>query len=125
MNLSKEPSDPKLLEAMEKIKAVLNEYDIAGITLLQSQTHGEWLNHISPSWSAARLINDEKGVGIHFKALVKDYPSKEAHKQAMEETVGMLCCFRDGADRISRNMEQVLEMLSKKFSIEHISKFNR
>jgi len=31
---------------MEKIKAVLTEHDIAGMVLLESRTHGEWLQHI-------------------------------------------------------------------------------
>lgn len=125
LKLPKEPSDPKLLEAMEKIKAILNEYDIAAWVLLQSQTHGEWLNHISPSWSVAKMGKNELGEFIHIKALAKDYPSKEAHKKAVEDTIGMLIGFMDGSDRLSRNMEAVLETLSKQFGIEHISRFNR
>ncbi len=125
IKLPKEPSDPNLLAAMEKIKVILAEHDIAGIVLLESQTHGEWLNHISPSWSAAMMFKDEKGEGIRVRCLAKDYPTKEAHAEALRVTTGMLCGFRDGADRVSRNMEQVLEPLAKQIGIEHVSRFNR
>lgn len=125
VKLPDQPSDPKLLEAMEKIKAILNEYDIAAAVLLESKTHGEWLNHIATSWSVARMGRDERGEFMHVKALAKDYPSKEAHKKALEDTIGMLLGFKHGADRLSRNMDAVLEPLAKQFHIEHISKFNK
>jgi hypothetical protein len=125
LKLPKEPSDPKLLAAMEEIKAILIKHDIAAIVLLESETHGEWLNHITPSWSAARMINDEKGEGIRVTCLAKDYPSKEAHAEALRLTSGMLMGFLDGARRIERNMEAVTMMLAEKIGIEHVSKFNR
>lgn len=122
IHLPKEPSDPNLLAAMEKIKTVLREHDIAAIVLLESPTHGEWLNHITPSWSAAKWISDERGQGIHVHALAKDYPSQEAHKKALADTTGMLCGLRDGAAQVQRNMDQVLVELSKHISIEHVSR---
>lgn len=125
IKLPKEPSDPKLLLAMEQIKAILSNHDIGAVVILQSETHGEWLNHISPSWSAAKLFANDQGEGIHVKALAKDYPSAEAHKRALELTTGMLFGFRDGAERIARNMEAVLAELSKVLHIDHASRFNR
>jgi hypothetical protein len=125
IKLPAEPSDPNLLLAMEKIKAVLKEHDIAGMVILLSKTHGEWLQEITPTWSVATMIDDARGKGIRFKALAKDFPSKEAHQEAARLTVGMLCGFRDGADRISRDMEVMLTMLAEHFEIEHISRFNR
>lgn len=108
---------------MEKIKEILRLHDIAGIVVLQSETHAEWLNHLSPSWSAARMFKDERGEGIHVKALAKDYPSPEAHQHALEVTSGMLCGFREGALKISSNMETVLAMLTEKLGgIDHISR---
>jgi len=125
IKLPAEPSDPNLLAAMEKIKAVLKEYDIAGAVVLQSKTHGEWLQDITPTWSVAKQFKDERGEGIHIKALVADYPSREAQQEAVRLTVSMICGFRDGADRISRDMNMVLGMLGNKFDIEHVSRFNR
>lgn len=123
LRLPKEPSDPKLLLAAEEIKAILKKHDIAGICLIQSETHGEWINHITPSWSAAKLINDEKGSGIHVRCKRADYPSEEAHRKALADTCGMLCGFRDGAERTRKDMECVLEQLSKIIGIEHVTKF--
>jgi hypothetical protein len=125
LKLPKEPSDPKLLAAMEEIKAILVKHDIAAIVLLESQTHGEWLNHITPSWSAATMFRDEKGEGIRVRCLAKDYPSKEAHAEALRLTSGMLMGFLDGAARIQRDMEAILGPLAAKIGIEHVTKFNR
>lgn len=121
VKLPAEPSDPKLKQAMEEIKSVLKNYDIAGTAILQSQTHGEWLNEISPSWSCAKL----EGEALQVKALAKDYPSIAARNEAIEVTVGMLCAFRDGSNKLRENMEAVLAMLSQKFEIEHVSRFDR
>ncbi|SRR6266496_2419760 len=123
LKLPTTPSDPNLLLAAAEITAILKKYDIAGICLIESQTHGEWINHITPSWSAAKPINDEKGRGIHVRCKRADYPSEEAHKKVLKDTCGMLCGFRDGAERTRRDMEMVLAELSKIIGIEHVSKF--
>lgn len=121
MNLPKEPSDPLLKEAMEEIKAVLAKHDIGGIVLLQSRTHGEWLNEITPSWSCAK----QNGKELRIKALRKDYPSPELHQETVRLTVSMIMGFKDGAERIRSNMEQVAEALSRQMEIEHISRFDK
>jgi hypothetical protein len=126
LKLPIEPSDQVLKLAAAEISAILRKHDIAGIVLLESRTHGEWINHITPSWSAARWIEDEgKGEGIHVRCKREDYPSKEAHVEALALTSGMLCAFRDGAQRIVRNMETILKPLADIIGIEHVSKFDR
>lgn len=126
VKLPQEPSDPKLKAAMEEIKAVLFKYDIAAVAILQSKTHGEWLNEITPSWSCAKMERDEKGrEGIRFKATLQEYGSKEARNEAIRLTTGMLCGFRDGAIRVQENMEAVAGMVSQKVEIEHVSRFDR
>lgn len=125
MQLPKELSDPKLKAAMEEIKAVLTKHDIGGICLLQSKTHGEWLNHITPNWSCARIETDGTNDILRVKAKVADYPSKEAQQETVRLTVSMLCGFRDGADRVSSNMAAILGMISEHTEIQHISKFDR
>lgn len=90
VKLPAESSDPKLKAAMEEIKAVLTKYDIAAVAILQSKTHGEWLNEITPSWSCAKMERDEKGrQGIRFKATLQEYGSKEARNEAIRLTAGM------------------------------------
>jgi hypothetical protein len=121
VKLPQEPSDPKLKEAMAEIVAVLKKHDIAGIALLQSKTHGEWLNGIDPTWSCAKM----DGQSLRIKAPAKDYPSTEDRNEAIRLTAGMIYAFRDGAHRIADNMESVLAMLSKYTTIEHVSRFDR
>src|SRR5439155_20478547 len=105
LNLPKEPSDPKLKAAMEEIKAVLVKYDIGAVVILQSPTHGEWLNHITPSWSAAWMETDDL---LRIRARLVDYPSAEHRNEAIRLTTSMLCGFRDGAQRIHDHMQSVL-----------------
>jgi len=113
---------------MEEIKAVLNKYDIAGLVIIQSATHAEWLNHISPTWSCARLENvegDGDAVCIRVRALRKDYPTKEAHIQTVAATSGMVIGFADCARKLAENMDGVAEMIGKQIGIEHMGKFDR
>lgn len=122
MNLPKEPNDPVLKKAMEEIKEVLRRHDVAGIVLLQSKTHGEWLNHINPSWSAAWMEDEDL---LRIRARRADYQSMAARDEALRLTTSMLCGFRDGAQRVHDNMESVLKVLSDTVEITHISRFDR
>lgn len=110
---------------MAEIVAVLNKYDVAGIALLQSKTHGEWLNHVLASWACTSIEMDDKGETLRLKANLSDYPSKEAHHEAVRLTVSMLFGLHDGAKRIQENMNAVMEMLGGHMDIDHISKFDR
>lgn len=124
VKLPKEPFDPVLKAAMEEIKAVLVKYDIAGVCQLESKTHGEWLNHITPSWSCA-FFEDEKQTLLRVRALLKDYPSKEARNEAIRLTTSMILGFKDGSERLARNMEAVAKMISKIVGeIEQVSRFD-
>jgi len=101
---------------MAQIKTVLREHDIAGIVLLQSETHGEWCYRINPSWSAARVLKDVQGhERIHFDATTKQ-------KRLLDLTTGMVITFRDSADRISAHMELMLVELAKHLEIQHVSR---
>ena len=121
MKLPTEPSDPKLKEAMAEIQAVLRKHDIAGIVLLQSPTHGEWMNEITPTWSCAMLDGDR----FRFRAIAAEYGGAAERNEAIRITAGMLISFRDGAKRIQENMEKVGALLSQKMQIEHVTRFDR
>lgn len=125
LKLPKEPSDPTLKLAMAEIVAVLKKHDIAGIAVLQSKTHGEWLNEITASWTCTQMETDGTNEVLRVRAKVADYPSKEAQQETVRLTVSMLCGFRDGAGRIKDNMESLLALLSGQMEIEHISRFDQ
>lgn len=116
LTLSESESDPKLVLAKDQIEALLRRYDIAGIVMLQSETHGEWLYHVHPSWSAAELRMDADGRQmIHFST-----PASDARK--VDSSTAMLITFRDAADRISAHMELILVQLAKHLAIDHASR---
>ena len=125
LKLPSEPSDPKLKEAMKEIVAVLEKYDIAGIAVIQSPSHAEWLNHISPSWSCAKMFEDERGTGIHVKALRKDYHTEEAHRETVAATSGMILAFASCCQRIQENMEGLAMKIADKVGIDHIGRFDK
>lgn len=46
---------PKLKKAMEDIKKILHENDIAGFVVLHTPGFSEYLNRVDPSYSCAKL----------------------------------------------------------------------
>lgn len=50
---------PKLKKAMEQIKDILKENDIAAFVVLHTPGHSEFLNHVQTSYSCATLVNGE------------------------------------------------------------------
>ena len=108
--------DPKLKEAMEEVKAILAKHDIAAIVVLASQTHGEHLYHVNPSWSCVKLEGD----ALRIKAQRQDFPDLETQKKCVTESVGMLAVFMDVANIASKNMESMLEVIG-----QHIEFTNR
>lgn len=114
--------DPQLKTAMEEIKAVLRKYDIAGIVFLGSQSHSEFLLGINPSWSCAKFEAENE---LRIRAKREDFPSLEAQKKCLTDTVGMLAGFRDLAENAQENLGNVLAMLGKHIEISHRSTLER
>lgn len=82
---------PKLKKAMEEIKIVLTNYDIAGFVVLNDgDGFGEYLNAVSPSYSCARVEQN----GIHFKLKTADV-GKERAKEIAGGTFNMVTHFAD------------------------------
>jgi hypothetical protein len=119
MTTPNDPSDPRLKEAMARIKAILNEYDIAGTINLGSPTHTEFLYHF-PTWSIAQLVREGGKEGIRVRSKQHDYPSKEAQREAAEATVHVLLRFRDQAALTFSHMEHLEQLLREHgWEIEH------
>lgn len=76
---------PKLKTAMERIKAILKEYDIAGAVILHSPGFSEYLIKIDASYSCAKFEADY----LRVKAkLQEDFDGdKDAWTQKITYTV--------------------------------------
>lgn len=80
--------DPKLKEALEEIKPILNKYDCMAAMVLVSPTHSEYLNHLTASWSVMKIETSPGGESaIRFRSKLEEWPSKEAQRRATECSV--------------------------------------
>lgn len=106
---------PKLKTAMDRIKAVLKEYDIAGTVVLHTPGFSEFLLKLDPSYSIAEL----KGDTIKIKAKKEDFNGDvKARDAALSDTVNMITHFADTNGMVALNMMQVMDMLKKEIDIE-------
>jgi hypothetical protein len=115
--------DPKLKTAAAEIEAILQRHDIAGIIMLNSLTHMEFLMCIAPSWSCCWIEDrGEAGKVMRVKALRADYPSKEAHSDTLKNTVGMIMGFVDCCESMTRNLTAVAEAIARKVEFSHFTR---
>jgi hypothetical protein len=104
--------DPNLQAAMEEIKVVLKKYDCAGMVTLASPDYAEFLYEISPSWSCAKVKPLPKGgYEVRINAKRKDYPTKEAHARAINQTAGLFMSFHNMAEKQQNQMLAVMKKL--------------
>lgn len=82
---------PKLKKAMEQIKAIVKEHDIAAFVVLNDGAgFSEYLNAVSPSYSCAILQEDL----IRFR-LVTAEVGKQKARQLAEGTYNMVSHFAE------------------------------
>ena len=86
---------PKLKKAMEQIKSILNENDVAGFVVLHTPGFSEYLNHVTTSYSCATVMPD----GIQLK-LKSSELGKEKAEQVANDTFNMVVHF---ANHLSKN----------------------
>ncbi len=60
---------PKLKKAMEQIKNILKENDIAGFVVLHTPGFSEYLNHFETSYSCAKLVDGDVMLKINSKEI--------------------------------------------------------
>lgn len=110
--------DPKTLEAMEKIKAILTEYDLWGCVSLCSAERTHWLYHVDASWSCLSL--DTATGKAHIKALREDFQTADGHKYVLDKTIGAIFNTRDYAAMLFLHMDAMAKLLDKQgLNIEH------
>ncbi len=86
--------------AAEEIKAILQNYDLAAMIVLQGPEELTFVNAISPSWSCARL-NEETGE-LRIRAKREEFASREEQKRCVEATPGGAECgeLQDGGGAV-------------------------
>lgn len=106
--------DPRLRDAAEELKAIFKKYDCAAVVLLVSPTHAEFINHITPSWSVAKI---ESAGSLRFRSKKEDFASVEDQKNATDATMHMLTSMIEWSRQVNTNMRQVVEQLAKHMKI--------
>ena len=72
MKIGNPEEQVRLRELGNKIRALLKEYDVAGIVNIQGRDQAEFVNEITPSWSCLSLEKRSDGAfGVRFKAKMK------------------------------------------------------
>jgi hypothetical protein len=107
---------PKLKTAMERIKAILKEYDIAAQVILHTPGFSEYLTKVEASYSCAKFEGDF----LRVKAkLQEDFDGdKVAQIQKLTDTVNMITHFKDVNANMFLGMDKLLGELQKTIDIE-------
>lgn len=116
--MSYEEKDPKTVEALDKIKAILTEYDLWAAFVVVSEERVHWLYHFSPSWSGLYLDTDTGRA--HFRAKRADFASPDQHQRVVEKTIGAVISTRDFAAKQFQDASALIGVIKKHVkSIEH------
>lgn len=78
---------PKLKKAMEQIKTVLKEHDIAGVVVIHTPGFSEYLNHLDTSYSCAHVSPDGGKITVRLK---RSEVGQAKAKQLAEDTYNMI-----------------------------------
>lgn len=101
---------PKLKKAMEQIKTIMADNDIAGFVVLHTPGFSEYLNHVQTSYSCATVMPE----GIRLRLSEKEVGKERAHELA-DGTYNMITHLTKG---IATNAELYIhchEQLKKKW----------
>lgn len=112
---------PKLKKAMEQIKGILDEHDIAGVVMLHTPGHGEYLMKIDPSYSAAKyetIPGEENALGIRVKIKEAEVGKNKA-KQLAEDTTNMFHILTATGSGLIMQLIDMDEFMQKHYNPDH------
>lgn len=109
--------NPKLKKAAKEIEDVLKKYDIAGLILLHSPGHGEFLFNLSPTYSALKF----EGVkGVRLKAKSEDFKNGAIGRdKALADTSNMLQILYDMGSTHVNALYEMSSFVNKVTNAEH------
>lgn len=120
MKIGNPQEQVRLRELAGKIRALLKEYDVAGIVNIQGKDQAEFVNEITPSWSCLSWERDTADrLGMRFRCKLKT--GDAAEKERGRLTAGMVMGFHMIAAQQYLQFEQVREMISEHMEIDHVS----
>lgn len=108
---------PKLKKAMQEIKEILLKHDIAGTVTIHTPNHAEYLNHITPSYSCAK-INETTGA-FELKAKKIHFSNDAERINKLTATSNMLNLLSDITAKNVLNLIQASEVTDKFLDAEH------
>lgn len=112
-----EDSDPKTVEALEKIKAILREYDLWAAITVVSERRSHWLYHVDPSWSCMSFEPNSGAVRIRAKRA--DFNSQAQFERVLNLTTGAIACTRDFGAKMFTDGETLYGLLAEGREITH------
>jgi len=107
---------PKLKIAMQEIKKILLKHDIAGVIILHTPGHTEYLNKIDPSYSAIKVNGDEISVRLKLQDFDGD---KKKQKEAAENTSNLLHSVSSTAFQIAAPLAKLSSKVDEILGVEH------
>lgn len=108
-----EEKDVKTVEAIEKIKTILREYDLWASFIVVSAERVHWLYHFNPSWSCLHL--DPATGHARIRAKRADFATAEQHRRVLELTTGAIAATRDFGAKQCSDADTLHKMLEKRF----------
>lgn len=108
---------PKLKKAMEEIKEILRKHDIAGTITLHTVGHAEYLNHITPSYSCAKI--DELTGKFELRARKIHFSNEAERLNKLTATSNMLSLLADVTAKNVLNLINASEVTDKFLNAEH------
>ena len=110
-------SDPKLVQAMKEVRAVLKKHDIAAWVTLYSATHSEFGMEVTPSWSCAYWEDKEQGK-LRFRAKQKEIGREKAHA-LITATCHMIFSMRDLCAKGFQYADNMAKLLQTQVQVDH------
>ncbi len=112
--------DPKVEAAIEEIKALVRKHDLAAVVFVASPTHTNFLYEVCPSWTCARLEQDNAAeLCLRIRSKLVDYPSKDAQKKDVERTFGMFLGFAQACFNAHGQFTGLVKQCAGMMTIEH------
>jgi hypothetical protein len=115
--VSYEEKDVRTVEALEKIKAILREYDLWASFIVVSTERVHWLYHFEPSWSCLHF--DPKTGEARIRAKRADFATPEQQQLVVQMTTGAIASTRDFGAKQFKDADTLYELLAKQFEITH------
>jgi hypothetical protein len=107
--------DPRLKDAMRRIRRILLEYDIGAAVTLVSKSHSEFGYHL-PTWSVIQF----EGNVVRIRSYEAEYGSKDQQAAAFADSLHCVLQMRDIGVKTFMEMDEIRKFLEGHgFEIEH------